>query len=83
MDGCVKGVPAKLHFCDSDEAVKVKLDQVLDKLKVQGVKNIVILTCKTESTSILRDSVSEGFYRNKYRVTTCRKLKGLEADAVI
>lgn len=53
IDGCVKGVPAKLHFCLSDDKAREKIDSIIDTLKGQGVKDIVILTCKTESTSIL------------------------------
>lgn len=45
--------------------------------------DVVLLTCKTEATSILSDSVNNGRYRNKYLFTTCRKFKGLEADVVI
>lgn len=47
------------------------------------MKDFVILTSKTEATSILRGAVANGIYRNKYRFSTCRKFKGLEADAVI
>ena len=83
IDGCVKGVPARLHFCDSDEKAREKLDLIIDTLKGQGVKDIVILTCKTESTSVFGNFVSNGVYRNKHRFSTCRKFKGLEADAVI
>jgi DNA helicase IV len=83
IDGCVKGAPAKLHFCTDEAAVIAKLNLLLDTLKGQGVKDIVILTCKTETTSILSDATSNGVYRNKYRFSTCRKFKGLEADAVI
>ena len=83
IDGCIKGVPAKLHFCTDPEAVQEKLNLLLESLKGQGVKDIIILTCKTEATSILSGAVSNGIYRNKYRFSTCRKFKGLEADAVI
>ena len=83
IDGCVKGVPAKLHFCESDEKAREKIDLIIDTLKGQGVKDIVILTCKTENTSVMSSIVSNGLYRNKYRFSTCRKFKGLEADAVI
>lgn len=83
IDGCVKGVPAKLHFCDTDEKVKEKIDIIIDMLKGQSVKDIVILTCKTETTSVLTQYINNGLYRNKYRFSTCRKFKGLEADAVI
>lgn len=83
IDGCVKGVPAKLHFCADEAAVQAKLDLLLDTLRGQGVKDIVILTCKTETSSILNSVILNGVYRNKYRFSTCRKFKGLEADAVI
>ena len=83
IDGCVKGAPAKLHFCIDGAAVQEKLNLLLESLKGQGVKDIVILTCKTEATSILSSSIANGVYRNKYRFSTCRKFKGLEADAVI
>jgi hypothetical protein len=83
IDGCVKGAPAKLHFCTDNMAIKEKLNLVLETLKAQGVKDIIILTCKTEATSVLSDAVINGLYRNKYRFSTCRKFKGLEADAVI
>lgn len=83
IDGCVKGVPAKLHFCLSVDKVREKIDFIIDTMKGQGIKDIVILTCKTESTSVMSNVVSNGLYRNKYRFSTCRKFKGLEADAVI
>jgi len=83
INDCIKGVPAKLHFCDSAEKARERLDLIIDTLKGQGVKDIIVLTCKTESTSILGSFVSNGVYRNKYRFSTCRKFKGLEADAVI
>lgn len=83
IDDCVAGVPAKLHFCESIESVYDKLNLVLDLLNGKKVKDIVILTCKTETTSILSGMVSNGLYKNKYRFSTCRKFKGLEADAVI
>ena len=54
------------------------------------VKDIVILTCKTEGTSALSGLLRTDGDRSSFRcggvdhfVTTCRKFKGLEADAVI
>lgn len=83
INGCIKGMPAKLHFCKSYENVREKLDFIIDTLKDQSIKDIVILTCKTENTSSLKHLISNGLYRNKYLFSTCRKFKGLEADAVI
>lgn len=83
FDGAVKGAPAKLHFCDSAQSEKERIDSIIDELTTAGYRDIVLLTCKTEATSILNDSVNNGKYRNKYLFTTCRKFKGLEADVVI
>ena len=83
LEGCVKGTPAKLRFCASDESVLAQIDASIDELKADGYSDIVILTCKTENGSVLADKCKDGIYRNKYRFTTCRKFKGLEADAVI
>ena len=55
----------------------------LTHLVADGYRDIVLLTCKTEATSILSNSINNGKYRNKYLFTTCRKFKGLEADVVI
>ncbi|MGI6260395.1 MAG: NERD domain-containing protein [Acutalibacteraceae bacterium] len=83
LEGCVKGAPAKIHFCSTDETALSRIDETIDSLKSEGYKDIVVLTCKTEATSILNSKVKDGIYRNKYIFTTCRKFKGLEADAVI
>ena len=81
-DGCVQGVPAKIHFVSEKEEVIRSLDNTIDALRNDSFSDIVILTCKTEENSIISDAVSNGKY-NGCRFTTCRKFKGLEADAVI
>lgn len=83
LEGCVKGAPAKIHYCSSSESVLAQIDLTIDGLKTEGLSDIVILTCKTEAESVLNPRCKGGLYRNKYRFTTCRKFKGLEADAVI
>lgn len=83
FEGAVKGTPAKLHFCDSAKDEKDRIDLIIDELAADGYRDIVLLTCKTETTSILSDFVKNGKYRNKYLFTTCRKFKGLEADVVV
>ncbi len=82
-DGCVKGVPANLYFCTEEQGVLPCLDNIILQLENEGFKDITILTCKTEETSILHGSVMNGMYHKKYHFTTCRKFKGLEADVVI
>lgn len=83
FDGAVKGAPAKLHFCDSVQSEHERIDVIIDELAADGYRDIVILTCKTEATSVLSNSIKGGRYRNKYLFTTCRKFKGLEADVVV
>ena len=86
MENCIVGVPAKLHFCSDEESILGALDDTLDSLLGDGIENIVILTCKTETGSVLANYVENGFYpagKKKIRFTTCRKFKGLEADAVV
>lgn len=84
-NGAVEGELPLMSFCNVSE-VKNAVDQFLSKFKDNGDEEIVILTYKTEETSALSEYVEEGFYkfkRNKCLFTTCRKFKGLEADAII
>ncbi len=82
IDGAVKGDKAKLYFCSDENDAKAKTDSIIDELFSAGFKDIAVLTCKTAETSILKDFAEEGKYR-KCLFTTCRKFKGLEADAVV
>lgn len=83
LKGCVKGAPAKIHFCESTDKIIMQLDESLQALKTDGFQDIVILSCKTEDNSVISDYVSNGKYKKTVNFTTCRKFKGLEADAVI
>lgn len=83
FDNAIKGTPARLHYCNSSTQVVSELDRVLDKYTIEGFKNIVILTVKTEAESVLSDKIQNRKYRKKYLFSTCRKFKGLEADVVI
>ena len=83
LENAVKGTPAKIHFCDTEAKALEELDMTIDNILAEGFKDVVILTCKTEDSSLLKSGIKDGRYRNKYRFTTCRKFKGLEADAII
>ena len=83
MEDAIKGKKAKMYFRGSTAASIATLDKIIDAYKTDGCKDIVILTVKTEDKSILSSKVTNGLYRQKYRFSTCRKFKGLEADAVI
>lgn len=82
LEGAIKGAPAKIHYCAKDTE-KERIDGCINSLLADGVKDIVLLTCKTEQTSLLAPFIKDGKYRKKYLFTTCRKFKGLEADAII
>ena len=81
-DGAIKGVPARIHYRDSSQDAVKRVEEILEELKEEGITDVVILTCKSESGSILKDACNNGMFKKKI-FTTCRKFKGLEADAVI
>lgn len=83
FEGCVRGATPKLHYCDFAAPINTKIDSIIGKLHSDGIKDIVILTCQTEETSMLYSQCHDGYYKKKTKFTTCRKFKGLEADAVI
>lgn len=86
IENCLVGAPAKLHYCSNADSVLAEVDGVIDGLFSDEVRDIVILTCKTENDSILTPHLVNGGYpagKKSIRFTTCRKFKGLEADAVI
>lgn len=83
MPGSVVGPQAKFHYLNSDEKVINVLDRLIEGYENEGLNDFVILTCKTESRSVLSNFIIHGRYKEKYRVSTCRKFKGLEADIVI
>lgn len=82
FEGSVTGTPARFIFCEQNSE-EVNVDECLAKMENDGFKDIVILSCKTEATSCLSPFVKDGLYKNKYRFSTCRKFKGLEADTII
>ena len=81
-EGAVKGEPARMHFrLDSNCAIE-RVEEIVQELEDRGIFDIVILTCDTEKRSILAEGAKNGRYGTKL-FTTCRKFKGLEADAII
>lgn len=82
FDGCVKGKPTIMYFCDNETVLLKQLYDIIMQLNERGITDIVILTCKTEESSIITKYSNNG-YLNNIKFTTCRKFKGLEADAVI
>lgn len=82
IDGCIKGTVPRMYYLDKEEQNQKVLD-VIKLYEESGLKDIVVLTCKTEATSSMSGNVKNGKVNGKYKFTTCRKFKGLEADAII
>ncbi len=82
FEGAIKGLPAKLHFLGNEGSICEKVDEAMEQMRREGITDIVILTCVTEEKSMLFPYLTEGKYKGK-NFSTCRKFKGLEADAII
>lgn len=74
---------------DTDNAITA-LNQIVDKLVFDGISDIVLITQQTIKSTCIIDKLygneEQAFYKydgKEYMVTTCKKFKGLEADAVI
>lgn len=70
-----------LYFLENQDAQINAINYLIKTMK-EKYKEIVILTCSTEEKSILSKYVKNNKYNN-VQFTTCRKFKGLEADAII
>ena len=84
--GCVRGESPKVFISETADKQKAFLDNTLKQLEEKKIKDVVILTCKTEETSAFSQFCADGKYLHNgsfYRFTTCRKFKGLEADAIV
>ena len=80
----LRGLAGKIpciHFC-GEKTYFNALDDVIGGLHRDGIDDIVILTLSTETDSIVSGSIRNGVY-GECRFMSCRKFKGLEADAVI
>ncbi len=85
-EGALIGEQADMYYATDYEEGVHTLNYILDKLNEEKYSDIQILTCKTEETSFLKDECIDGKYLyrgSKYSFTSCRKYKGLEAEAVV
>lgn len=83
-----------MHLVGSNKKTAAALQSVLEKYKKAEVKDVIILTPGVIDYSCIADHLELGEGDNKgyyiyqyngieYKVTTCRKFKGLEADAIV
>lgn len=86
FESCLNGDTPEMYIRQTDEdQINAVNDCIIRNLE-NGIENIVILTCSTEAKSVLHNVAHEGVYKfnsRSYVFTTCRKYKGLEADAII
>ena len=82
-EGCIVGTPATIHYCTGKMQVEKELDSILRDYSEKGIDDVVILTCKTEVKSRISDQIKDEKYKEKWKFSTCRKYKGLEADAIV
>lgn len=85
VKGFEPGVNPKAINCTKEE-VFVNLSNMVASLRTKGYKDIVILTAKEEGGSVLSNlAKGESLFFGGFKClfTTCRKFKGLEAEAII
>ena len=85
FDSVMQGNTPNIYFVDKSDSIN-KLNNIIDKSIVNGLKDIQILSCAPSGSSIFEDNVEGDFYISNGRkvpFTTCRKFKGLEADNII
>ena len=88
LDGVAASAPPQLYASSDPALQEAYVDSQIADLKSHGLRDVVVLTCKTEARSALRGCVrhvGQGmeWKRSGVRFSTCRMFKGLEADAVI
>ena len=79
------GAIPEVGFVNEDNKIAL-LDSCISKLLEENITNIQILSCNAEGQSIYENHIINDQYtyrRLKIPFTTCRKFKGLEADAII
>lgn len=82
LNDFVLGDNVELYVKEDKENTINILNTLIDDYKKAGHDSIQILTCSTLNNSIIKDYISDEKYKN-IPITTCRKFKGLEADAII
>lgn len=86
FEGCIEGDTPRLFISNDQQKQIDYVNQAIKECINNKITDIVILTCATEEKSVLSPYVVDGEYRGnnrKIRMTTSRKFKGLEADAII
>ena len=81
-----------MHLVENRDKALEHLNKALDDLEKDGIDDIVILSMNSIENSLLSDSVikdvNSDYYlycvgERKIKVSTCRRFKGLEAEAIV
>ena len=85
-DGLVKGEPPIIHIVNSASSYYSAVEAAYRDCAAKGYSDVMLLTCGTLDKSSLVGRIENGVVRidnHDVPITTCRRFKGLEADAVI
>ena len=84
MESSVAGTLPRVHVATDPDQQSAIVDQTIEDYRSSGYEDIVILTCGTEESSVLSDYALNGKWKkSSIPFYSCRRFKGLEADAVI
>ena len=80
-----------IHLINEENRSIDIIDGILRKFVIEGLKDVVIITSNPLDYSVISDYIykddrSNAIYEldeTEYKVTTCKRFKGLEADAII
>ena len=85
-EGLVKGELSRIFFADDGEEALNAVRKAYEDCIDHGYSDIVVLTCGAMDKSSLIERIDGEFLKlgeRRVPFTTCRRFKGLEADAVI
>ena len=85
FDSAIAGTLPKIIFTDSE--INAPLDKAIHNILENGITNIQIISCAPSGCSAVEEYLTDSgnylYRKTEIAFTTCRKFKGLEADAVI
>lgn len=85
FDSAIAGTLPKIIFINN--TINIKLNKAIHDILDAGIKNIQIISCAPSGYSSIEEYLTNNrsYLYNKTEIpfTTCRKFKGLEADAII
>lgn len=85
-EDCVKGVLPVLYLADEEKNLLDSIELALRDCFDNGFKDIVLLSCEPLEKSCTVSRLKDGYFHwsgKPVPITTCRKFKGLEADAIV